>query len=72
MARKRTGDAASRRPEPVLLRRAGIGGTPHQGIENTPTRHLRAAESGGAFAEDPLPRSAGRSVPADRPSSIIG
>ena len=27
-------------------------------------------ESGGAFAEDPLPRSAGRSVPADRPSSI--
>ena len=81
---KRTGDAASRRPEPVELRRAGIVGTPRQGIKNTQLAsrkwrrestaetHLRAAESGGAFAEDPLPRSAGRSVRADRPSSIIG
>ena len=44
MSRKRTGDAASRRPEPVELRRAGIGGTPRQGIKNTPTRQPEMAE----------------------------
>ena len=31
ISRKRTGDAASRRPEPVKLRRAGIVGTPAKG-----------------------------------------
>ena len=49
MSRKRTGDAASRRPEPVKLRRAGIGGTRRQGIKNTPTRQPEKAarEHGG-------------------------
>ena len=49
MSRKRTGDAPSRRPEPVKLRRAGIGGTPRQGIKNTPTRQPEKAarEHGG-------------------------
>ena len=44
ISRKRTGDAASRRPEPVKLRRAGIVGTPRQGIKNTPTRQPEMAE----------------------------
>ena len=49
MSRKRTGDAPSRRPEPVELRRAGIGGTRRQGIKNTPTRQPEKAarEHGG-------------------------
>ena len=89
ISRKRTGDAASRRPEPgQTAPRRNRRHPPPRDKEHTISpagndgerarrrHHLRAVESVGALAEDPLPRSARPApaaafVPIAR-SSIIG
>ena len=64
---KRTGDAASRRPEPVEMRRAGIVGTPRQGIKNTPSRQPEMAER--EHGGDPSSRRCESGCCAPRPRS---